>query len=273
MKEVLFMKKLLSATLSLVLLLCLCCGLALAADPTVYVTIADNEGKLVLVQEPIAVKDADSDGKLTINDALYCAHEAKFSGGVTGYMSEMTEYGLSLKKLWGIDNGTGYGYYVDNASAMSLGDEVKDGSRITAFVYTDTTNWSDTYCFFDKTSASVKAGDTVEVTLTGAGYDASYNPVNSPVAGATILVNGTATDAKTDDNGKATVKLSEAGTFTISAKSDTQILVPPALVVKVAAAESEATPKTADGTMILVLGAIAIVAGAGVAFSRKASRA
>ena len=275
MKEVFFMKKILSVTRSIVLLLGLCCGIAFAADPTVYITIADKEGKLVLVQEPIAVKDIDSDGKITINDALYCAHESKFSGGAAaGYASEMTDYGLSLKKLWGIDNGTGYGYYVNNAAAMSLGDEVKDGAYITAFVYTDTTNWSDTYCYFDKNTASVKAGDTVAVQLSALGFDANYNTVVNPVKGATILVNGKATDVKTDDNGKASVKLSDAGTITISAKSDSQTLVPPALVVKVAAASGGESPKTADSTAVLIFGAVAVIAFAGVVVaSRKSSRA
>ncbi len=274
MKEVFFMKKILSVTLSIVLLLGLCCGIAFAADPTVYVTIADKEGKLVLVQEPIAVKDIDSDGKITVNDALYCAHEAKFSGGVAGYVSEMTDYGLSLKKLWGIDNGTGYGYYVNNAAAMSLGDEVKDGAYITAFVYTDTTNWSDTYCYFDKNTASVKAGDTVAVQLSALGFDENYNTVVAPVKGATILVNGKATDVKTDDNGKASIKLSDAGTVTISAKSDSQTLVPPALVVKVTAASGGESPKTADNTAVVIFGAVAVIAFAGVVVaSRKSARA
>ena len=120
------MKRILSFTLTLVLVLGLFCGIALADDGTkVYVTIADKDGKLVLVQEAITVTDIDNDGKLTINDALYCAHEAKFEGGAAaGYLSEMTEYGLSLKKLWGTDNGSGYGYDVNNEGAMSLSDEV-----------------------------------------------------------------------------------------------------------------------------------------------------
>ena len=269
------MKKLLSLTLSVVLLLGLCCGIAAAADTTVYVTIADKSGNLVLVQEPVAVKDIDSDGKITVNDALYCAHEAKFSGGAAaGYASEMTDYGLSLKKLWGIDNGTGYGYYVNNAAAMNLGDEVKNGAFITAFVYTDTTNWSDMYCYFDKNTASVTAGDTVAVTLSALGFDENFNTIVLPVKGATILVNGKATDVKTDDNGKASIKLTDAGTITVSAKSDSQTLVPPALVVKVASASGEKTPKTADNTVVVLFGAVAVIAFAGVVVaSRKESRA
>ena len=51
----------------------------LSAD--VYVTVSDKDGNLALTQEKITVTDVDSDNKLTVNDALYCAHEAKYEGG------------------------------------------------------------------------------------------------------------------------------------------------------------------------------------------------
>ena len=68
---------------------CLAIVPALAADgATVYVTIAN--GSLVMTQEAINVTDADGDGTLTINDALFLAHEAGFSGGAAaGYASEV----------------------------------------------------------------------------------------------------------------------------------------------------------------------------------------
>ena len=261
------MKRILSLTLTLVLLLGLCCSVAFAADEdvTVLVTIADKDGKLVLVQEEIAVKDIDSDGQLTINDALYCAHEAKFDGGAAaGYLSEMTEYGLSLKKLWGTDNGTGYGYYVNNTGAMSLSDKVFDGSSIVAFIYTDTTNWSDTFSYFDKDSVTMKAGTDITLTLKSVGFDASYNTVISPVANANITLNGKAVDTKTDADGKVTLKFAEAGTYVVSASSDSMTLVPPACVITVDAAEvveppiSEDAPKTGDTAALAILALVAV---------------
>ena len=271
------MKKLLTLSCTLVLLLGLCCGLAFAAGDkaTVFVTIADKDGNLALATELIDVTDIDNDGKLTVNDALYCAHEAKFTGGAAaGYLSEMTEYGLSLKKLWGIDNGTGYGYYVNNAAAMSLGDEIKNNDYINAFVYTDTTNWSDTYCFFDAQAVAFTAGSEIPLKLSAVGFDANYNTVISPVEGATILVDGKATDAKTDKDGKVTVSIKDAGLHIISAKSDSVILVPPACSANISAAEEkpvdqgkeekpqDTTPKTGD-TATILLYAIAAMAALG----------
>lgn len=265
------MKKILSLTLTLVLLLGLCCGIASAAGVNVYVTISDKDGKLVLVQEKISVTDIDNDGKITINDALYCAHESKYSGGAAaGYASATSDWGLSLTKLWGTENGGSYGYYVNNTAAMSLTDEVKDGAYLTAFVYTDLTAWSDTYSYFDKNTAAIKAGDTVGITLNSLGFDASYNTVVSPVEGATILINGKAADVKTDANGKASFKIDAAGTYTISAKSDSMTLVPPVLVVTATAA-SDGAPKTADTMTVTLLGAIAVLSFGAVVITRRRS--
>ena len=263
------MKRILTLMLSLMLLLGLSCSIALADDGTkVYVTIADKDGKLVLVQESITVTDIDSDGKLTINDALYCAHDAKFDGGAAaGYLSEMSEYGLSLKKLWGTDNGSGYGYDVNNEGAMSLSDEVKNGAYVTAFIYTDTETWSDTYCFFDKRTASAKAGDEVALTLSSVGYDASYNRVISPVGNANITLNGKAVDTKTDADGKITLKFTDAGTYVISASSDSVNLVPPACVITIEKAAEEVppvdapitdAPATGDTAALAILALVAV---------------
>ena len=203
-----------------------------ATEATVLVTIADENGKLALTMEAVTVTDIDADGVLTINDALYCAHEDYYEGGAAaGYASAMSEYGLSLAKLWGAENGASYGYYVNDVAAWGLSDPIAEGDRINAFVYTDLTAWSDTYCYFDVAEADAKAGDTITLTLSSAGYDADWNPITLPVAGATITVNGEKTDAVTDENGKATVTLSGEGTLIISAVSDTQTLVPPVCVV------------------------------------------
>ena len=50
-----------------------------ANDTAVFVTICDKDGKIALAQEKINVTDADGDGTLTITDALFCAHEAKYT--------------------------------------------------------------------------------------------------------------------------------------------------------------------------------------------------
>lgn len=235
------MKKLIASAAAL-LLSCSFMGVTAFAAETeasadVNVTISDKDGNLALVQEKITVKDIDNDGKLTINDALYIAHEEKFEGGAAaGYGSSTGQYGLSLDKLWGTANGGSYGYYVNNTAAMGLADNVSDGDCINAFVYTDITTWSDKYSFFDTDTAECNTGDELTLVLSYAGYDAAWNPVTYPVAGAVITVNGTATEYKTDAAGKVTVKIENEGQNLISAVSDSMILVHPVCVVNAAPA-------------------------------------
>ena len=219
------MKKIFALMLAALMLLSLTPVLAEETAPVVYVTIAN--GSVVLPCQAVELTDADEDGALTIADALYLAHEAAFEGGAeAGFACENTEYGLSMTKLWGVDNGGAFGYYVNDAMAMSLADPLKDGDYVNAYVYTDTAAYSDMYCFFDlKTAAE---GD-VALTLSGVSFDENYAPVVNPVAGAVITVNGEKTDAVTDENGQATVTV-KAGDV-ISAVSDTATLVPPCCVV------------------------------------------
>ena len=230
------MKKLLATVMSLFLMLGVFGISAFAADATsakVYVTISDAKGDFVLVQEAITVTDLDEDGYLTINDALYAAHEAKYEGGAeAGYGYYTSSYGLSIGKLWGDTSGA-CGYYVNDVSAFSLADHINDGDYINAFIYIDQTKWSDMYTYFNTKTATCMVGDSLEVTLLSAGFDESFNPVTLPVANASITVDGVITTTKTDENGKATIKLDTAGIHTISAISLTQNIVHPALKVKV----------------------------------------
>lgn len=241
------MKKFLSLTLILSLFVSLLGTTALVNAeseplPTVYVTISDGNS-LVVCYQAIEVRDMDDDGVLSVNDVLYCTHEQQYSGGAaTGYGSISSDYGLMLTKLWGIENGGSYGYYVNNAAAMSLGDEVKDGDHVYAYVFTDLTTWSDTYCWFDTISSSVNIGDSLTLTLSCYTYDENFNAVVTPVKGATITVNGGSTEYKTDDNGKATIVIDKAGELTIGATSDTQILVPPFCKVTSSSGDTEANP-------------------------------
>lgn len=237
------MRKTLIFALTILLIFCTA-GIQTFADEgsaKVFVTISD--GKLEMAQAEITVTDIDGDGALTIDDALYCAHEAKYEGGAAaGYGSAKGAYGLALTKLWGVENGGSYGYYVNNTSANGLADTVKSGDYVNAFAYTDLTAYSDTYCYFDVNVKTAVEGTEFVLTLSGAGYDAEWKPITVPVAGATITIDGKETEVKTDENGKATVKLDKAGTSVISAVSATQTLVPPVCIVTA----SEKVPQTGD---------------------------
>lgn len=245
------MKKVLSMGMVLMLLLAICSVNVFAAEEaTVYVTIADENGKLVLTQQAVTVTDTDNDGALTVNDALYAAHEAAYEGGAEeGYATSVTQYGISMDKLWGAANGGSYGYYVNNASAMSLVDPIQDGDYINAFVYTDLINWSDAYCYFDVYTVTANAGEEITLTLLMAGYDANWNPITVPVADVTITFNGEATAYKTDAEGKVTLKVEKAGKCVISATSETQTLVPPVCMATVETVTTEEPAVTAQPTV------------------------
>lgn len=196
--------------------------------PYVYVTIADENGELVLASQYVSLT---SDG-MTIDDALRAAHEQ--ADYAEGYLSEDSQWGRSMTRLWGTENGGSYGYYVNNASPASLLDKVKTGDHIYAFVYTDTMNFSDTYSFFNENIVyDLERGDEITLTLSKVGFDANWMPVTAPVAGACITVNGKTTEFITDENGKVTVLLSDAGELIISAEKEGENLTPPVCVAVV----------------------------------------
>lgn len=242
------MKKMIAVTAAF-LVSCSALGMTAFAEENdetqVYVTISDANGNLVLVQDPVVVKDIDEDGELTINDALYIAHENSYEGGAAaGYSSSVGQYGLGMDKLWGTENGGSYGYYVNNSSAWSLADTVNNGDYVYAFVYTDLANWSDTYSFFDINNADKQQGDSLELTLNR--FD--WNAGNLPIEGAAITINGEDTQLTTDSDGKVTVTLDNAGKNIISAKSDSLTLVPPVVVVNVEGKNEDETTSTTTET-------------------------
>ena len=258
------MKRILSAAAALVFAALCATAVSAADEPVVYVTIADAEGALAVVEEPVSVTDADEDGQLTINDALILAHEEFYEGGAAeGYAAVTSDYGLSVAKLWGAENGGSYGYYVNGASAWSLVDPLSDGDYLDAYVYTDLEAWSDMYTCFD---TRVFADTSVALTLTGAGFDENWNPVSVPVVGAEITVDGEGTGVFTDENGQAVVTLEKKeGRTVISAVSDTATIVPPSAVVNTA----ETAPQTGDFSLVMAGAAVLSLCGFAFAARRK----
>lgn len=225
------MKKFLSLLLTAMMLVSLTASAE--AAPTVFVSISDDTGALVLAYAPVALSDADGDGALTICDALMLAHAAHHPDGAAAFLAEQSEWGLSMYRLWGVENGGSYGYMLNDVSAWSLVDPVKDGDHVKAYAFTDLTNFSDTYAYFTAPVAAAAMNAEVALTLNAAGYDESWNPVTLPVAGAVLTVNGEKTEIVTDENGNAVLTLAEAGTYTVSAVSETMTLVPPVCIVTV----------------------------------------
>ncbi len=253
------MKKITAVLLSMVLVMGLFSTSAFAAGPSteVFVTIALGDGTLALAQESVAVTDIDDDNKITINDALFCAHSAYYPDGVAaGYATELTEWGIGIKKLWNVVNGGSYGYYVNNASAWSLTDTVVAGDYVNAFVYQDAQGFSDSYSYFSAQTVDATAYESFELTLNCLTFDAEFNTVVTPVVGAVITVDGSKTAFTTDANGKATITLTETGTHVISADSDSVVIVAPVCKAEVAEGSFESILTFYIQKLLRVLGAI-----------------
>lgn len=232
-----------------------------AAPATVYVTIAsdgtisaDKNGGY-MAQTPVTVTDWDKDGTLTVDEALYAAHEAYYQGGAeAGYSSYSGEYGLSLAVLWGkgtVGTTAAAGYWLNNASCWSLGDAVKDGDYLTAFNYYDTVGWSDAYSCFAESKQSVTAGNSVTLTLKYiSGYDAEnyYTPIFSPCNGANVIFlgsnNGIQKNLTTDADGQVKISFSKssgAGSYYVMACKDDGSVVPAVCKINVAASDNSST--------------------------------
>ena len=217
------MKKIISIVVVALMLASMLCVFASAEKDggTVYVTISDGKD-VVVISEAVSLSSLSSGD---IGGALKAVHEKH---GKT-FATVDSDYGPMITSLWSVENGGAYGYYLNDASAWSLADALKDGDRLYAFVYSDATYYSDSYSYFDKAEISGKKGDEVTLTLSHLGYDESWNTVTLPLAGATLTLDGASLDVKTDENGKATVKLTKSGV--LSAKADGLTLVPPVCVV------------------------------------------
>ena len=257
------MKKIISFTL-VCLLICTSFSLFAFAKEnetaTVYVSIS-SKGNIQAANVKVNVTDIDGDGKITINDALYALHEAKYQGGADkGYSYYKTEqYRLSIGTLWGDKSGC-FGYYVNDASAWSLEDEVKNGDNVYAFVYSDTEYWSDSYSFFDKLTVSSVSGGEIELTLFKSGYDENWNTITEPFANAAITINGEKTDYVTDKNGKVSIKADKIGSIVISATSADCVIVPPICIANVSSGSDKVIPSDDSNILVLVFVAIAALA-------------
>ncbi|MCD7793155.1 MAG: hypothetical protein LUG92_07065, partial [Oscillospiraceae bacterium] len=156
---------------------------------TVYVTISqygeivnDKNGDPVALA-PVELSGADA---YTIDDALSAAHELYYDG-TDGFASSEGYYGFSLDMLWGDTSGL-FGYQVNHGtvSIWDLSTAVSDGDCLDAYINESVYPDNEAYSTFDKYTADVKAGESVTLTLTEAGYDADWNTVFSACEDAAI---------------------------------------------------------------------------------------
>ena len=205
-------------------------GVMAADSITVYASVVRNgefttgKNNETMAYVPVTL-DSQSP---TIDGAFTTLHETYYIDGASGYRTTQMSSYTSITKFWGVESEY-VSYYNNNNYAMGLTDTVEDGAHLVFWFYQDTTGWSDAYTFFDKTTATVACGDTLDLTLTQAGYSG-----NSPFSGAVITVDGVeVSDMITDAEGKVSLSFEEGGTYTVSAKFAGSYIVPPVCIVTV----------------------------------------
>lgn len=216
-----------------------------ATSADVYVTIA-NKGNLavgtdgtLMANVLVHVTDVDGDKDLTFNDAMILVHDTYCKDG---YAASEGSWGYSVNKLWNDESGA-FGYFINNSSASSAKDKIQTDDSITAFIYKDTENWGDVCSYFDKTDMDVaEVNEEIALNLSYSSWTGS-GAVSDAVLG-TVSVSGDAAvftpfatasgeAVTTDASGDAVVSFDKAGTYVISAQSDSLTLVPPVYVVTV----------------------------------------
>lgn len=224
------MKKIVSLALAALLCLSLLgCG-AKKEVPTVSVEVAvSDEGKLAVAYQSVAVPDEDGDGSVSIDAVIAAAHDAFYEGGAAkGYASEESEYGMSITKLWGVENGGSYGYYLNDVSVLPT-DAVKAGDALYVYSFKDLTGWSDAYTYFTVHHAAAKAGEEVSVEL----KMIENWTVEQPCAEAELTVNGESAGVKTGEDGCAVLTFTDKGEYVVSCTAADRVLVPAVCVVTV----------------------------------------
>ena len=174
-----------------------------------------DDGKAA-VELPVTVKDADADGILTFHDALVALHEAYRVDGYT------LQRGVTVTKLWGVETyATSFFKNGEELTKMVAykTSTVEDNDQLYAVVMTDKTDRADCFTWFDKTEATVKAGESFKLTLTGKSGDyAESGATNIPVGTWEDGVFTQIGSTKTDFDGNVTLSFDKADTYIVTAK-------------------------------------------------------
>lgn len=206
-----------------------------ADSATVYFTLS-NQGVLAqtsdgqaAIELPVTVKDLNSDGILTYDEALVALHEKYCEGGY-----EIS--GGFVQKVWNVTtNPKGSYYFMKNNVALSMGvndksSTVAQGDQLYTCIFKDEANWSDVICYFDSRALTVEAYKDITLNLQGSSSMAVGGYKAGSVAGAQVGTwkDGTFTaiqNAVTDSKGNVKVSFEEPGTYIVSASGsiETQI--------------------------------------------------
>ena len=203
-----------------------------ADDATVYFTVS-NQGVLAktpdgqaAIELPVTVKDLDSDGILTYDEALVALHEKYCPDGY-----EIS--GGFVQNFWNVTTDPkGSYYFLKNNVALEMGvadksSTVAQDDQLYACIFKDEANWSDVVCYFDSRALTVEAYTDVTLNLQGSSSMAVGGYKAGSVTGAQVGVwkDGTFTaieNAVTDSKGNVTVSFDEPGTYVVSASGSIQ---------------------------------------------------
>lgn len=206
-----------------------------ADSARVYFTLS-NQGVLAqtsngqaAIELPVTVKDLNSDGILTYDEALVALHEKYCEGGY-----EIS--GGFVQKVWNVTtNPKGSYYFMKNNVALPMGvsdksSTVAQDDQLYTCIFKDEANWSDVICYFDSRALTVEAYKDITLNLQGSSSMAVGGYKAGSVAGAQVGTwkDGTFTaiqNAVTDSKGNVTLCFEEPGTYIVSASGsiETQI--------------------------------------------------
>ncbi len=185
----------------------------------------DKDGDAAVEMDVRAI-DYNGDDKITVDEALLCAHEQYFEDGADGYATvpNTPPYeGVMVTKLWGVDTRNTL-FYVDGVSVYPSVDavEVEEDQSIYASVNKDNEYYSDYYTRFTQRYYEGCRAQKFKFTLEGqpgmAGGE--MKPLEGIQLGFWNKEDGfTPIDgAVTDKNGEVTVTIPEEGEYLVTAQ-------------------------------------------------------
>ena len=154
------------------------CAVQVTAEPAEAITVTmtvSNRGVIAkasdgsaMFNRDVNVSDLNSDGILTYDEALAAAHAAYCPNG---YASEITAWGVSVSKLWGVETMNSLFYLNDAALNFNVGDRehsaLSEGDYLVASVNKDDRYYADHYTAFSKRASTATAGEAFTIQLNG----------------------------------------------------------------------------------------------------------
>lgn len=203
--------------------------------------------------------------KVTVLDVIVAWHAAQYKDA---FEKAPTDYlvvnGGFISRIYGV-NTYDIGFCVNNkipGSGTADAVVLENRDTISVFRYGDLKKYQDIYLYFEGAPETIKAGESVSLTLWGMhpmGYDANGNLKPATVqAGYTVAAvdedGKNAVTAVTDKNGQATLQIKTAGTYQLTVteapkdSTESAYIMPKDTVLVTAMADSLTIPTIDENT-------------------------